>query len=72
MNENDRRCDFKIISFVNGIRTEIACKPNNGCLRNFVWSGIGVRTAAAIALGRPNSENVDAYVKGTCSGESKS
>ena len=63
---NERKCNYTIVAFVDGKRTEIKCKPGYGCLRDFVWSGIGLPTAAAIALGRPNSENIEAYVVGDC------
>ena len=63
----ERKCEFKIVAFVDSETKEIGCDANNFCLRKLVWSGIGVKKAAAIALGLPNSEGVDAYVDGTCS-----
>ena len=68
----ERKCDFKIVAFVHGERKEILCNPNHGCLRDFVWSGIGLKTAAAIALGRPNTDGIEAGVKNDCKGQSTS
>jgi len=59
-------CKYKIIAFVDGERKDIACNAETGCIRKFVWSGIGVRKAAAILLGRGNTENIEAYVEGKC------
>jgi hypothetical protein len=69
---NERKCNYRIFAFVDGGRTEIKCNPSYGCLKNFVWSGVGIKVAAAIALGRPNSENIEAYVEGNCANRTSS
>ena len=68
----ERKCDFKLVAFVNGKRTEIECKPEYGCLRDYAWSGIGLKTAAAIALGLRSTDNVDACAEGDCRDETSS
>lgn len=68
----EKECNFKIVAFVSGQKLEIYCKPLYGCLRDYVWSGIGLKTAAAMALGLPSTDNVDACVDGNCIGQSSS
>lgn len=63
---NERKCEYRIIAFVDGKRIDIECNKETGCLSELVWGGKGVKKAATIALGRPNSEGVEACVEGAC------
>ena len=66
MNENEKRCDYKIVAFVNGKKQEIPCGPSKaGCLRDLVWCGIGVERAAAFMLGR-SAKGIEACASGEC------
>jgi hypothetical protein len=71
MNENERKCDFKIVAFVNGKRQDIICNQETGCLSKLAWCGIGVNRAAALVLGR-SVKGVEAYVDGDCEGRTSS
>ena len=63
----ERKCDFTIVAFIEGKKQEIHCIPEEtGCLRKLVWSGIGVRKAAAKVLGLDETGQIEAYVRGDC------
>ncbi|HHT9138793.1 MAG TPA: hypothetical protein ACFYEK_16305 [Candidatus Wunengus sp. YC60] len=62
----ERECTFKIVAFVNGERKEIKCDPEKGCLKDLVWSGIGVRAAAIKMLDIQGADDIKAMVVGDC------
>ncbi len=68
MKENEAKndCDLKIIAYLNDQRLEIPCNPKKGCLWDLVWSGIGVRRAAANLLEKESTEGLEATVVGNC------
>lgn len=62
----ERKCDFKIIAFVEGKRIDIECNKETGCLSELVWSGKGVKKAAAILLEHENTVGIEACTEGEC------
>lgn len=65
----ERKCGYKIVAYVDGIKLEKSCDPAKRCLKNLVWSGIGVKRAASQVLDICESLVGDAYVEGDCSKE---
>lgn len=63
---SENPCGYKILAWVDGKKQEIACDPSKGCLRDLVWSKIGVRGAAAQVLQIPKSSITKAGVDGVC------
>lgn len=59
-------CDYKIIAFVDGKRIVIECNKETECLSKLVWSGKGVKKAAAKLLGHENTVGIEACVDGEC------
>ncbi|KKT32215.1 MAG: hypothetical protein UW20_C0021G0005 [Candidatus Woesebacteria bacterium GW2011_GWB1_44_11] len=63
----ERICTYKIHAWVDGKKESFACNPEEGvCLKELVWSGIGVKAAAEKALDLPEKSVTDAYVNGSC------
>ncbi|KKQ91675.1 MAG: hypothetical protein UT58_C0013G0005 [Microgenomates group bacterium GW2011_GWC1_39_7b] len=62
----ERGCGYKIVAYDTGVRKEIPCDPTKGCLRELVWSGIGVRRVAAKMLDKESPSEIEAGVEGIC------
>lgn len=62
----EKGCDYKIIAFINDKREVISCNPEKGCLRDLVWSGIGLKGTVSQILNISNSNVFEAMVEGDC------
>ena len=63
----ERICTYKINSWINGKKQTVACSREGGiCLRELVWSGIGVKAAAEKAMDLPEKSVTEAGVEGSC------
>jgi hypothetical protein len=62
----EKKCEYKILAWIDGEKKEIVCDPSMGCLYELVWSGIGVKSAAAQVLDIEAEKVEKACVSGNC------
>lgn len=65
--ELERECTYKIVTQIAGKKQELLCDPKNGCLKNLVWSGKGIKQVIKDQLSLTGSPSIEAYVEGNCS-----
>ena len=66
----ERKCEYKIVAFVDDKKITLDCTAESGCLCDLVWNGKGVRNAAIQELIRTGQatgkENIKAYTNKDC------